>query len=1245
MKPKISLLTLLMSSLIIINISAQVPLVFDVENREPGCNVSAGPLANNPNLPDPFEFTNGGRVSTFEEWTCRRNEIKADIEEYEIGPKPPKPANVTATYSGGTLTVTVSENGRTLTLTSNFTVPSGAGPHPIVIGMDGATGTLSSSLFNGVVQVPFTSSQIVTGTHNGTRNANDPFHQFYPNMLYVGKYNAWSWGVSRLIDGLEIVADQLNLDMSRLAVSGCSYAGKMALFAGAFDERVTLTIAQESGGGGINSWRTSQDFVNRTGIDVEKINNTNGSWFLQSLLGRDPYSLPHDHHELIAMIAPRAFLALGNQTYGDWLGDESGYKSAMAALEVWKAMGVEDRFGYDFSGGHEHCQAASSQNNAVQAFVNKFLLNQNANTTIRSGLTRSDLDDNWQAHIDWTTPTISFNPNVPKVTITNPTDNIVIINEETVIEADVTDANNDLVSVEFFVNDVKVGEDNTAPHNYSWTPDALGSYTLQVIATDAEGNEGTATKAITVSIPQSPYGGTPHPIPGTIQLEEYDEGGNGLAYYDDSPGSETGVTFRDDEDVDLEECTDTGGGYNIGWATAGEWLEYTVNVQGSGIYDLEIRAACNGDGRTISFSMDGEAITGDVAIPNTSGWQSWTTVTVNDIQLSAGEHELRMIMGSENYVNLNYITFQPVLVTEPPVVEITSPTNNASFDAPAAITVSATASDPDGTIANVEFYADNVLIGTANSSPYSIEWTNIPAGEYALTAVATDNEGAKTTAEPVAVLVEAVQYPYNGTPHPIPGRIEAEAYDEGGEGLAYHEVNEDGNEGGATFRNDEVDIEVTGDIDGDYNVGYILNGEWLEYTVEVASTGLYDLELRMARDGANGVLHLEIDGEDISGTINVPNTGGWQDWETVTINDIQLEEGVQEIRVVFESNYMNLNYFSFTAVIQDSDNDGVPDDEDVCPNDPNKATTAGDCGCGVVDLDTDADGIADCVDTYPNDFDNDGVATEDDCDDNNSSIGASTTWYQDLDADGLGNPDVTLLACTQPEGYVNTAGDANDRDTDNDGISTDDDCDDTDNTIGEPTTWYLDNDGDGVGVFSNSIESCTQTDGYVMSFGDECPNDVNKTLPGECGCGATEESCLDCAGTPNGDAFYDDCGTCVATEEEACEQDCYGDWGGTASEDVCGTCAGGNTGIIPVTDPQNCIATGIDEDEVSQAIVYPNPTSGDAYLTKSGIEWDLFDIQGKKLLHGHTPTLNLSAYPQGIYLLQVEGSVYRIVKE
>lgn len=369
------------------------------ENVGADCGVTAGDLKANAKLPDPFAMNDGTRIANKVDWPCRRNEIKKDIEKYEIGLKP-EPPTVEASLASGKLNVVITTAAGSITLSSTVGSASGGGPSCVAIGMNGNSGMIS-----GCVQVPFMHDQVV-GYRNGTgeQTQSDPFYTVYPELWgKIGNYAAWSWGISRLIDGLDQVKDELNIDMSRIGVHGCSYAGKMALFGGAFDERVALTVAQESGGGGINSWRTSKDFTSRTGTNIEKIDNTNYAWFMSSMKTLDPAMLPHDHHELIAMIAPRAVVALGNRDY-EWLGDESGYKSALAAKEVFKALGVEDHIGLDFTTGHPHCQAAQSQTQSVSMFVNRFLKGQDANTNINVAPSANGFDLDVSKWIDWETP-------------------------------------------------------------------------------------------------------------------------------------------------------------------------------------------------------------------------------------------------------------------------------------------------------------------------------------------------------------------------------------------------------------------------------------------------------------------------------------------------------------------------------------------------------------------------------------------------------------------------------------------------------------------------------------------------------------------------------------------------------------------------------------------------------------------------------------------------------------------------
>ena len=260
-----------------------------------------------------------------------------------------------------------------------------------------------------------------------------------------------------------------------------------------------------------------------------------------------------------------------------------------------------------------------------------------------------------------------------------------------------------------------------------------------------------------------------------------------------------------------------------------------------------------------------------------------------------------------------------------PTVSITNPLTNLTIEVGEEVTLSANASDEDGTIVSVNFYEDETLISSSSNQPYVSTWTATSAGDFTIQVVATDNEGKESRAS-VNIHVNRPQSPFNGSAHPIPGRIEAEEYDLGGEGIAYHEANSNGNQGGGTLRNDEVDIEVCTDSQGGFNVGYTLTGEWLEYSVDVANTQFYDLELRVAKDGNGGLFHIEIDDVDITGPIAVPNTGGWQIWETVLLEDVSLTAGEHIMKIVFDTDYTNLNYINFKDMItalNDFNNSGL----------------------------------------------------------------------------------------------------------------------------------------------------------------------------------------------------------------------------------------------------------------------------------------------------------------------------------
>jgi Beta-1,3-glucanase/Carbohydrate binding module (family 6) len=154
---------------------------------------------------------------------------------------------------------------------------------------------------------------------------------------------------------------------------------------------------------------------------------------------------------------------------------------------------------------------------------------------------------------------------------------------------------------------------------------------------------------------EGPYGGTPAAVPGTVQAANYDTGGQGVAYNVTSVNG-TANSYRSDG-VDLEVCSDTGCGYDIGWTATGQWFKYTVNVASAGTYAVSLRLAAPSavtDALHIANSA-GTSLTGPVAAPATGGWQDWTTVTTS-VTLPAGQQTLTVDQDNAGW-NIHYLTF------------------------------------------------------------------------------------------------------------------------------------------------------------------------------------------------------------------------------------------------------------------------------------------------------------------------------------------------------------------------------------------------------------------------------------------------------------------------------------------------------------------------------------------------------------------------------------------------------------
>jgi hypothetical protein len=381
----------------------------------------------------------------------------------------------------------------------------------------------------------------------------------------------------------------------------------------------------------------------------------------------------------------------------------------------------------------------------------------------------------------------------------------------------------------------------SAPNAASTTASGLvqGTYVLRLTVTDNGG--ASASDEVTITVNAASPSGSIH-----IEAESY-----------------TAMSG-----IQTENTADAGGGLNVGWQENGDWMDYSVNIPTAGTYPVSFRVATPNAGAQFQVRKSDGTVLSIVTLPNTGWWQTWQTITVT-IPLPAGQQTLRIITTDAKSTgwNINWweITLNSVSTNQPPIV-------NAGMDQTIvlpmnSITLNGSASDPDGSITTYAWTKISGPAGSTFGSASSVSTTvnGLVQGSYVFRLTATDNKGA-TASDDVAITVNAA-----GTKI----HIEAESY----------------------TAMSGIQTENTADAGGGLNVGWQENGDWMDYYVNVPSTGTYTLNFRVATPNAGAQFQLRKQDGTVLAIVTLPNTGWWQTWQTITAQ-VSLPQGGQTIRII-----------------------------------------------------------------------------------------------------------------------------------------------------------------------------------------------------------------------------------------------------------------------------------------------------------------------------------------------------------
>jgi hypothetical protein len=397
-----------------------------VEDNGVGCEIPELPafadLQPLETLPDPFLGVNGEHITARAQWRCRRQEIRKLAERFIYGEKPARPEAVSGTVSGTSISVDVQNQGQTASFSATITLPPGAtGPVPAIIGYGGSS-FQDAILAEGVAFINYNVTDVGDET-TYSPNKVGAFYSANPDRQDTGMLLAWAWGVSRMIDVIEASGASI-IDPTGIGVHGCSRSGKGAFIAGAFDERVALTVPLESGMAGVPAFRmivpeggevlrnaieyrpwageAYRDFLQLTVFDQ---NDTAGRDADNQAAGQLQFLLPVDTHEVIGMVAPRGLFVMGNPGIVN-LAPRSENITVLAGAEIYSALGVAENLSYSSNTTNgTHCAFRQEYVPLLQQNIRKFL---KKDATATTGTLDPDarVAADLGASVAWETPTL-----------------------------------------------------------------------------------------------------------------------------------------------------------------------------------------------------------------------------------------------------------------------------------------------------------------------------------------------------------------------------------------------------------------------------------------------------------------------------------------------------------------------------------------------------------------------------------------------------------------------------------------------------------------------------------------------------------------------------------------------------------------------------------------------------------------------------------------------------------------------